>query len=102
MGINLVEAKKYIETALEEEPEDGYIMDSLAWVYFKMGQHRKALETIEKAIKRVPRDPVIHEHLGDIYKALDKARQAVEAYQKAIEFQHTEPDKIRRKIESLQ
>ena len=72
MGIKLEEAKQMIKAALESEPDDGYIMDSLAWVHYRMGQHRKALEVILEAIKRVPRDPVIQEHLGDIYLGLGK------------------------------
>ncbi len=72
LGTNLVEARQMIKTALEIEPEDGYIMDSMAWVYYRMGQPKKALDIIVEAIKRVPKDPVMHEHLGDIYLSLGK------------------------------
>jgi len=102
MGVNLVEAKHMIKTALEIEPEDGYIMDSMAWVYYKLGQYKKALDYILEALKRVPQDPIILEHLGDIYLSLGKKTKAAEAYQKSIEFQHAEPEKIRRKLEKLQ
>jgi len=102
MGVNLVEAKHMIRTALEIEPEDGYIMDSMAWVHYKMGQYKKALEYILEALKRVPQDPVILEHLGDIYLSLGKKNKAAEAYQKSLESQHSEPEKIRQKLEKLQ
>ena len=34
-GINLDEAEKMIVRALEIKPDNGYMMDSLGWVYFK-------------------------------------------------------------------
>ena len=91
-----------IKTALEVEPEDGYIMDSMAWVYYRMGQPKKALDIIQEAIKRVPKDPVMHEHLGDIYLSLGKRDQAAGAYQKALEYEHSEPEKIQEKLKGLQ
>jgi|WetSurMetagenome_2_1015567.scaffolds.fasta_scaffold16077_5 tetratricopeptide (TPR) repeat protein len=101
LGINLVEARQLIKTALEIEPEDGYIMDSMAWVYYRMGQPKKALDIILEAIKRVPKDPVMHEHLGDIYLTLGKKSEAAGAYHKALEYEHTEPDKIQEKLKGL-
>ncbi len=100
-GINLVEARQMIKAALEIEPEDGYIMDSMAWVYYRMGQHKKALDIILEAVKRVPKDPVMQEHLGDIYLSLGKKAKAAEAYQKALEYEHSEPEKIQEKLKGL-
>ncbi len=101
MGTNLAKAKEMIIQALDILPDDGYFMDSLGWVYFKMGQRKKALDTILEAIKRVPDDPVIQEHLGDIYMGLGKKAKASEAYQKAILYNHSEPDKIKAKLEAI-
>ncbi len=50
-GIRLGEAKQLIEKALKLKPNDGYITDSLAWVYFKMHQYHKALELMLKAVE---------------------------------------------------
>ena len=41
MGTNLTSAKEMITQALDISPDDGYIMDSLGWVYFKMGRTRR-------------------------------------------------------------
>jgi tetratricopeptide (TPR) repeat protein len=76
-------------------------MDSLGWVYFKMGQPKKALENLLEAVKRVPDDPVILEHLGDIYVELGNKAKASEAYRKAIENNHSEPEKIRAKLDAI-
>ena len=101
MGTNLASAKEMIIQALDTAPDDGYIMDSLGWVYFKMGKHKKALDTLLEAIKRVPDDPVILEHLGDVYLELGKKAKATEAYQKAIQYNHSEPEKIKAKLDSI-
>ena len=77
MGTNLASAKEMIIQALDISPDDGYIMDSLGWVYFKMGQRKKALDTMLEAIKRVPDDPVIQEHLGDVYLELGQEGESL-------------------------
>jgi Flp pilus assembly protein TadD len=101
MGTNLASAREMITQALDLSPDDGYIMDSLGWVYFKMGQPRKALENLLEAVKRVPDDPVILEHLGDIYRELGNKTKASEAYRKAIENNPTEPEKIKAKLDAV-
>jgi tetratricopeptide (TPR) repeat protein len=67
MGIRLDEARELIEKAIRIEPEDGYITDSLGWVYYHQGEFEKAVEVLERAVELVPDDPVILEHLGDAY-----------------------------------
>ena len=83
MGINLEQALAYIQKAIALKPGNGYIRDSLGWVYFRMGELSRATEEILKAIKLEPNDPYIHEHLGDIYLKLGKREQALKAYKEA-------------------
>ena len=101
MGTNLTSAKELITQALDIAPGDGYILDSLGWVYFKMGQRKKALDTLLEAVKHVPEDPVIQEHLGDVYLELGKKSKATQAYHKAIQFNHSEPEKIKAKLNAI-
>lgn len=100
-GIRLQEAKNLIERALEKEPEDGYILDSLAWVYYRLGQYREALKTIQKALAHVPDDPIILEHLGDIQAALGNRKEAWKAYERALESGHEKPETVRAKLKGL-
>lgn len=100
-GIRLDEAKELIERALQKEPEDGYIMDSLAWVYYRQGEYVKALQVIRKALEIVPDDPVILEHCGDILQALGRLEEARKAYEKALEKGHEKPSVIQEKIQRL-
>lgn len=101
MGINLDEAEQLIRTALEQKPGDGYITDSLAWVYYKRGQYEKALPLLEKAASLVPDDPVVKEHLGDVYHKLGMTEKALESYRQSIENGHSEKAAVEKKIRLL-
>jgi tetratricopeptide (TPR) repeat protein len=74
-NIKLVEAKALIETALKLSPNDHYIMDSLGWVYFRLGDLPNAIEYLRKAYE-IQADPEIAAHLGE---ALWKQGQQEEA-----------------------
>lgn len=84
LGINLDEAEELIKRSLGAKPDDGYITDSLGWVYYKKGQYDKAVEVLERAVIMSSGDPVILEHLGDAYKAKKMYSKAIEAYKKAL------------------
>lgn len=100
-GLELDKAEAYILKALEKKPEDPYITDSLAWVYYMKGEYKKALELQEKALKKIKNDPTILEHYGDILRALGKDKEAKKYYVEALENDPEEPDKIRKKIEEI-
>ncbi len=94
MGIKLEQALQYIIKAVELKPDNGYIRDSLGWVYYQMGTLDKAILEINKALKLQPSDPYIHEHLGDIYSKLGNSQKAKIAYKTAQDlFQ----DKVKQK-----
>jgi tetratricopeptide (TPR) repeat protein len=58
-GENLDRGLKMIEKAVELRPEDGYIVDSLGWAHYRMGDYDGAVQYLEKAIELVPQDPTI-------------------------------------------
>ena len=97
-GIHLVEAKGLIERALEEKPNDGYYLDSLAWVYFKQGNFKKAAELQRNAIEQISDDPVMFEHLGDILWRSGNKGEARKSWEKALELKHKKPQLIKTKI----
>ncbi len=86
LGIKLDKAEQLIKKALKYRPNDGYILDSLAWVYYRKGQYQEALKIIEQALKQVSDDPIIYEHKGDILKALGRDKEALRAYRKALTY----------------
>jgi len=100
---NLDKALEYIKKAVELMPDDGYIRDSLGWVYFKMGDEEQAIIELEKASEMVKDDPVIKEHLGDVYLQNDQPEKAMAAYEASYELykEQDKKEKIADKINSL-
>ncbi len=101
LGINLEEAETLIQSALKIKPDDGYIADSLGWVYFKRGQYALALKWLNKAVRLQPDDPTILEHLGDVHLKLDSAQKALNYYQRSLENKETGRESLQEKIRSL-
>jgi tetratricopeptide (TPR) repeat protein len=102
MGINLDEAETLIQTALRLKPDDGYITDSLGWVYFKRGQYTQALKWLNKAVQLVPDDPTILEHIGDVYLQMEKREKALSFYQRSLGKKEKDRQALREKIRALQ
>lgn len=98
---NLDEAEKLIRKAMELEPEDGYITDSLGWLYYKQGKFEKALELLTRAIELVKDDPIILEHLGDTNLKLGDPQKALEFYRRALEKKESDTAPLQKKIEAL-
>ena len=100
-GVHLEKAESLIRKALEQKPENGYIIDSLGWVYYQRGEYEKALEYIEKAGELIPDDPIVLEHLGDVYEKLGEPQKALDAYQKALDKNAENAAALESKIEAL-
>ncbi|MFN3993337.1 MAG: tetratricopeptide repeat protein [Tabrizicola flagellatus] len=100
-GEKLDEALGMIEKAVAGDPKQGYIIDSLAWAYFKLGRYAEALEPMEKASLLEPVDPIVTDHLGDVYWMNDRKLEARFQWRRALSFNPTEKDKARimRKLE---
>lgn len=64
-NLRLPEARKLIEKALELSPQDGYIIDSLGWVLFRMGQSREAIVQLRRAFELRP-EAEVGAHLGEV------------------------------------
>ncbi|MHB8482748.1 MAG: tetratricopeptide repeat protein [Nitrospiria bacterium] len=85
-NIKLKEAYDLITRALKVRPNDGFITDSLAWVYYRQGEFDKAISELKKALVSVPDDPTIHEHLGEVYYKMNIKQEAKEEFLKSIEI----------------
>ncbi|MBM9604316.1 tetratricopeptide repeat protein [Desulfopila inferna] len=85
-NINLQKAYEYIGRALELKPDSGYILDSMGWVYYRLGAFDKAETELLKAAELEPEDPYIYEHLGDTYRALNDKEKALHYYRKSLEY----------------
>lgn len=101
MGENLDEALDLIERAVAAQPNSGYIVDSLGWVYYRLGRYDEAVEQLERATELLPTDPILTDHLGDALWAVDRRREARFQWRRALSFdpEKDEAERIRRKLE---
>ena len=97
---NLDRAKAMIEKAVEQRPEDGYIVDSLGWVLFRLGEFREAAKHLEEAVELRPTDPVINDHYGDALWMIGRKTEARFQWKRALSFdpEEEEAERIRRKL----
>src|SRR5659263_491895 len=65
-----------IKRAVQQRPDDGYIVDSLGWGYFRIGNYEEAVKNLERAIELKPEDPTINDHLGDGYWRIGRILEA--------------------------
>ena len=106
-----------IARALELRPDDGFITDSLGWVYYRRAQPllasgkveeakawlTRAVDQLERAAQLTGGDPVISEHLGDVHLALGQPTLALENYEEAarLEPRPAEQPELEEKLERL-
>ncbi len=82
-NIKLPEAKRYIEIALAYEPNNHYILDSMGWIHFKLGNLKIAYEYIKKAYS-INKDPEIAAHLGEILWLQGKKEEAQKIWENSL------------------
>ena len=101
-GLNLDQAKDMLHRAVEARPEDGFIVDSLGWVYYRLGDIDQAVEHLERAVELQPGDPVINDHLGDAYWRVGREREANFQWRRALTLDPEDDliETIREKLES--
>jgi tetratricopeptide (TPR) repeat protein len=108
-SIRLPEALKLIRKAVEQEPANGAYLDSLGWVYFKMGEYELAEENLHQAVERDRTDPTVHNHMGDLYQKTGRIRLAAAQWEISLkqfarsaptEVDPAEVAKVQKKLES--
>ena len=97
----LDQARQMIYRAAIAKPWSGHILDSLAWVEYRLGQAKAALSWMELALEYSAPDPILHEHMGDILLAMGRRDDAIEQYQTALglEPEPKQVETLRGKIE---
>jgi tetratricopeptide (TPR) repeat protein len=75
-GVKLDEGMKMIQRAVEQRADDGYIVDSLGWAYFRIGNYEESVKHLEHAVELKPEDPTINDHLGDAYWKIGRVLEA--------------------------
>jgi Flp pilus assembly protein TadD len=89
-GLHLDRAKGMIERAVQLRPNDGYIVDSLGWVLYRLRDYEGAARRLERAVILRPDDPTINDHLGDAYWRVGRFLEARFQWRRALSL---DPDK---------
>ncbi|QLF92592.1 tetratricopeptide repeat protein [Pseudomonas sp. ABC1] len=84
------EALELIEQAHRLNPDDPAILDSLGWVYFKLGNLDKAESHLRRAYARF-RDHEVAAHLGEVLWAQGKHKEARKIWSTALSEQPDSP-----------
>ncbi|GAB3130373.1 tetratricopeptide repeat protein [Novispirillum itersonii] len=92
-GMNLQEGKALIERAVAQRPNDGYIVDSLGWALYLLGDYPGAVRELERAITLKPADPTINDHLGDALWQVGRENEARFQWQRALDLK-PEPEDL--------
>ena len=94
-GTRLDEALGYIRRAVALDPNNGAYLDSLGWVYYKMGNYELAEENLRRASERMGDDPTIHDHLGELYMKTGRVKLAATHWERSLdEWQKTIPAEV--------
>jgi len=98
---NLKQGLALIEKAVRQKPDDGYIVDSLGWAQFRMGNFKEAAKHLERAVELRPEDPVLNDHLGDAYWRVGREREARFQWDQALTLKPEPEDaeKIKKKLQ---
>ena len=100
-GKNIDKARGMIERAVQQRQNDGYIVDSMGWVLYRLGKYEESVGHLERAVQLRPQDPVINDHLGDAYWRVGRKHEARFQWRRALSFkpEKKESDKIQDKLE---
>lgn len=92
-GVKVQDGLALVQRAVEQRPQDGYIIDSLGWAYFRLGQYDKAIEILERAIELSPGDAELNGHLGDAYWRAGRRIEARYQWRRVLTLSPTEEER---------
>ena len=103
-GEHLEQAHEMLTRAVGQEPDNGAYVDSLGWVYFRLGKLDLAEKYLTDATRLLPRDPTVHEHLGDVLAKRGQNERALQVYRTALTLdpEAKEVDQLRSKIAEIE
>ncbi|HEY2841582.1 MAG TPA: tetratricopeptide repeat protein [Pirellulales bacterium] len=91
-GVKLDESLNLIKQALTFDPNNSAYLDSLGWVYFKLGKYDLAEENLTKASIHMGSDATVQEHLGDLYQKTGRLKLAAAHWDRSVqEWNRTVP-----------
>ena len=108
IGYTLVEENRELERAFglikkadKLKPNNGYIVDSLAWANYRLGRLDEAWKQIQRSVSLAQDDPTMWEHYGDIARDVGQRAKAKKGYKNALKLKHESPERIKKKLKGL-
>ena len=96
-NINLDKSIEMLRIALNKKQEDPYIIDSLGWGMYLVGNYSEAEKLLQRAVQLMPLDPIVNDHYADILWKLNKNLQANYFWNYVLSLDTTE-DEMKEKI----
>tara|TARA_Y100000590_G_scaffold91615_1_gene103511 strand:+ start:1683 stop:3365 length:1683 start_codon:yes stop_codon:yes gene_type:complete len=94
---NIEEAIQMLERAHKQEKNDPYIMDSIGWGYYLIGEYAIAEKYLKQVVQIMPDDPIVNDHYGDILWKLNRKLQAKYFWESVLNMSNAE-EKMKKKI----
>ena len=89
------EAFQMLEKAYATKSNDPYIIDSIGWAYYLIGNYVEAEKYLKRAVELMPDDPTVNDHYGDILWKLNRKIQARYFWNNVLSFDNSEEDIIK-------
>ena len=99
-NIRIQEALEMSQKALAAEPDNAAYLDTIGWIYFKLGRLTEAEKSIKKSVEQRDDSAVVIEHLADVYAAMGKSDLAKTYYEKALQLDETN-EELKLKLEMI-
>ncbi|MGL5735760.1 MAG: tetratricopeptide repeat protein, partial [Beijerinckiaceae bacterium] len=93
LKLNIEKGFELLRRAVELAPRNGYIVDSLGWAHYRLGNYEDAVRELERAVNLRPADPTINDHLGDAYWKVGRKLEATFQWNHARDLK-PEPDEL--------
>ncbi len=101
-GVRLEEAEDLILEAVKQSPRNGAYIDSLGWIYYKLGRYDLAEKHLLDAAGLIPDDATIQEHLGDLFVQIGDLERAMDRYEQAMSLEPDDEEALRSKMNLLE
>ena len=91
-NIHLSQAHDMLKHAIAQRPNSPYIIDSVGWVLYRLGDLTGAIQQLEYALSLLPLEPIINDHLGDVYWEVGRYFEARFQWQRALDNLIDDPE----------
>ena len=91
-GFKIEDAIIMLDKAYNQKKNDPFIIDSVGWGYYLIGDYNNAENFLRKAIQLMPNDPVVSDHYGDVLWKLNRKIQAKYYWKSVLDSEKSESD----------